>query len=57
MNFWILLNKYIFVKFEKKIMIRLRFKKLIYLSGFVVLIYLGIWYVKRERFCVWDGDK
>lgn len=57
MNFWILLNKYIFVKFEKKIMIRLRFKKLIYLSGFVVLIYLGIWYVKRERCCVLDGDK
>lgn len=57
MNFWILLNKYIFVKFEKKIMIRLRFKKLIYLSGFVVLIYLDIWYVKRERFCVLDGDK
>lgn len=57
MNFWILLNKYIFVKFEKKIMIRLRFKKLIYLSGFVVLIYLSIWYVKRERFCVLDGDK
>lgn len=57
MNPWILLNKYIFVKFEKKTMTRLRFKKLIYPSGFVALIYLGIWHVKRERFCVLDGDK
>lgn len=49
MNPWILLNKYIFVKFEKKTMTRIRFKKLIYPSGFVALIYLGIWHVKRER--------